>query len=63
MKASDYVAAYLDAQGMTQVCEVVGGMITHLIEPPSSVCMRMSPPQCTSGRNLDRLLFGGKLVR
>lgn len=32
MKASDYVAAYLHAQGVRQVFEVVGGMITHLLD-------------------------------
>jgi acetolactate synthase-1/2/3 large subunit len=32
MKASDYIAAYLHAQGVTHVFEVVGGMIAHLID-------------------------------
>lgn len=32
MKASDYVAQFLYAQGVQQVFEVVGGMITHLID-------------------------------
>jgi acetolactate synthase-1/2/3 large subunit len=32
MKASDYIAAFLDAQGVTHVFELVGGMITHLLD-------------------------------
>ncbi len=32
MKASDYVAEFLEAQGVTQVFELIGGMITHLID-------------------------------
>jgi len=32
MKASDYIAAFLHAQGVPQVFEVVGGMITHLVD-------------------------------
>ena len=32
MKASDYIAAFLHAQGVPQVFEVVGGMITHLLD-------------------------------
>lgn len=32
MKASDHVADFLHAQGVTHVFEVVGGMITHLID-------------------------------
>ena len=32
MKASDYIASFLHAQGVTHVYEVVGGMITHLVD-------------------------------
>ena len=32
MKASDYIADFLDAQGVPYVFEVVGGMIAHLID-------------------------------
>ncbi|MEI6083874.1 MAG: thiamine pyrophosphate-binding protein [Verrucomicrobiota bacterium] len=32
LKASDYIAEFLHAQGVPQVFEVVGGMITHLID-------------------------------
>lgn len=32
MKASDYVARFLAAQAVPQVFEVIGGMITHLID-------------------------------
>lgn len=32
MKASDHVADFLHAQGVTHVFEVIGGMITHLID-------------------------------
>ena len=32
MKASDYIAEYLQAQGVEVVFEVVGGMITHLLD-------------------------------
>lgn len=32
MKASDYIAAFLHAQGVERVYEQVGGMITHLID-------------------------------
>src|SRR5260370_40319890 len=32
IKVSDYVADFLSAQGVTCVFEVVGGMITHLID-------------------------------
>ncbi len=32
MKASDYIAAFLAEQGVTHVFEVVGGMITHLVD-------------------------------
>jgi acetolactate synthase-1/2/3 large subunit len=32
MKASDYIAAFLHAQGVPQVFEVAGGMITHLLD-------------------------------
>src|SRR5947209_17333109 len=32
MKASDYIARFLAAQGVPQVFEVAGGMITHLLD-------------------------------
>jgi acetolactate synthase-1/2/3 large subunit len=32
MKASDFVARYLEARGVTHVFELVGGMITHLLD-------------------------------
>lgn len=32
MKASDYIAGFLESQGVTVVFEVIGGMITHLID-------------------------------
>lgn len=32
MKASDYIARFLHEQGVTHVFEVVGGMITHMID-------------------------------
>lgn len=32
MKASDFVAHYLEARGVTHVFELVGGMITHLLD-------------------------------
>jgi acetolactate synthase-1/2/3 large subunit len=32
MKVSDYIASFLDAQGVQQVFEVVGGMITHIVD-------------------------------
>lgn len=32
MKASDYISQYLEQQGVTHVFEVIGGMITHLID-------------------------------
>ncbi|HEY2511708.1 MAG TPA: thiamine pyrophosphate-binding protein, partial [Polyangiaceae bacterium] len=32
MKAADYIADFLEAQGVTHVFEVVGGMITHLLD-------------------------------
>ena len=32
MKASDYLVAYLKAQGVTHVFELVGGMITHMVD-------------------------------
>lgn len=32
MKMSDYIAEYLYAQGVRQVFELVGGMITHLVD-------------------------------
>lgn len=40
MKASDYIARYLAAQGVTHVFEVVGGMISHLID---SMCTQQRP--------------------
>ncbi len=32
MKVSDYIASYLSMQGVTHVYELVGGMITHLLD-------------------------------
>ncbi|MDQ3435656.1 MAG: thiamine pyrophosphate-binding protein, partial [Actinomycetota bacterium] len=32
MKVSDYIADFLAAQGVTQVYELVGGMIVHIID-------------------------------
>lgn len=32
MKASDYIARFLATQGVTHVYEVIGGMITHMID-------------------------------
>ena len=32
MKASDFVALYLEARGVTHIFELVGGMITHLLD-------------------------------
>ena len=32
MKSSDFVARYLEARGVTHVFELVGGMITHLLD-------------------------------
>jgi len=32
VKASDYIAAFLEQQGVTTVYEVIGGMITHIID-------------------------------
>jgi acetolactate synthase I/II/III large subunit len=32
MKASDFIASFLHAQGVTHVFEVVGGMITHMLD-------------------------------
>ena len=32
MKGSDYIARFLEAQGVRQVFEVVGGMVTHLVD-------------------------------
>ena len=32
MKASDYIALFLKAQGVTHIFELVGGMITQLID-------------------------------
>lgn len=37
MKASDFVACYLEAKGVTHVFELVGGMITHLLDSISSL--------------------------
>lgn len=36
MKASDFVARYLEASGVTHVYELVGGMITHLLDSISN---------------------------
>lgn len=36
MKASDFVAHYLKARGVTHVFELVGGMITHLLDSIST---------------------------
>ena len=36
MKASDFVALYLKARGVTHVFELVGGMITHLLDSISN---------------------------
>lgn len=32
MKASDFIMSYLASQGVTHIFEVIGGMITHLID-------------------------------
>src|SRR2546423_8004172 len=32
MKVTDYIAKYLNEQGVTHVFELVGGMITHLVD-------------------------------
>lgn len=32
MKASDYIVDYLDHQGVTQIFEVIGGMITQIVD-------------------------------
>ncbi|RZJ87696.1 MAG: thiamine pyrophosphate-binding protein, partial [Hymenobacter sp.] len=32
MKASDYIAYFLEAQGVTTVFEMSGGMITHMLD-------------------------------
>jgi len=32
MKASDYIISYLYQRGVTHIFEVIGGMITHLID-------------------------------
>lgn len=32
MKVSDYIASFLDAQGVGHVFELVGGMITHMVD-------------------------------
>lgn len=37
MKVSDYIAQYLKAQGIQEVFEVIGGMITHIIDSISKV--------------------------
>jgi acetolactate synthase-1/2/3 large subunit len=44
MKASDYIARFLAAQGVTHVFEVVGGMISHLIDSMA----RQGTPQLVS---------------
>jgi acetolactate synthase-1/2/3 large subunit len=36
MKVSDYIADFLEAQGVAQVYELVGGMITHLLDSVAS---------------------------
>jgi len=32
MKASDYIVSYLYERGVTHIFEVIGGMITHLVD-------------------------------
>src|SRR6185437_14369770 len=32
MKVSDYIASFLSAQGVEHVYEVIGGMISHMID-------------------------------
>lgn len=32
MKASDYIARFLEAQGVTCIFEMSGGMITHMLD-------------------------------
>jgi acetolactate synthase I/II/III large subunit len=32
LKASDYIADYLESRGVTVVFELVGGMITHMVD-------------------------------
>ena len=36
MKASDFVARYLELRGVSHVFELVGGMITHLLDSISN---------------------------
>ena len=36
MKASDFVALYLESRGVTHAFELVGGMITHLLDSLSN---------------------------
>lgn len=45
MKASDFVARYLEARGVTHVFELVGGMITHLLDSISN-CSQISIVSC-----------------
>ncbi len=44
MKASDYLAGFLRAQGVEQVFEMSGGMITHILDS----CCRMGAPKVIS---------------
>jgi len=45
VKASDFVARYLEARGVTHVFELVGGMITHLLDSFSN-CTQISIVSC-----------------
>jgi len=45
VKASDFVASYLEARGVTHVFELVGGMITHLLDSISS-CSHIAIVSC-----------------
>jgi len=45
VKASDFVARYLGARGVTHVFELVGGMITHLLESISN-CSEIAIISC-----------------
>lgn len=45
MKASDFVASYLEASGVTHVFELVGGMITHLLDSISN-CSQIAIVSC-----------------
>lgn len=45
MKASDFVARYLEARGVTHVFELVGGMITHLLDSISN-CSQIAIISC-----------------